>query len=100
MYLTFFTRPRFGLYGLWCGFTTGLSLLALVLVGIIVGTDWDREMRRAQLRIERYNQMATPQAWTGNHGGIDGRGRLSFLSQASAIPGSRALGKSWACALT
>jgi hypothetical protein len=44
--------------------------------------------------------MATPQAWTGNQGGIDRRGRLSFLSQASAIPGSRALGKWWACALT
>lgn len=92
VYLTFFTRPRFGLYGLWCGFTTGLSLLALVLVGIILGTDWEREMRRAQLRIERYNREAMPLSWGGQDGGVDTRGRVSFLSQASAIPGSRALG--------
>ena len=92
IYLTFFTRPRFGLYGLWCGFTTGLGLLSAMLTVIILFTDWDREVRRTQLRIEKYNQLATPWAWTGDSERIDTRGRLSFLTQASAIPGSRALG--------
>mmetsp|Transcript_35848 Transcript_35848/g.66908 ORF Transcript_35848/g.66908 Transcript_35848/m.66908 type:complete len:102 (-) Transcript_35848:116-421(-) len=49
-------------------------------------------MRRAQLRIERYNREAMPLSWGGQDGGVDTRGRVSFLSQASAIPGSRALG--------
>ena len=38
IYLTFFTRPRFGVYGLWCGFTVGLGMLSLVSgVYVLIG---------------------------------------------------------------
>ena len=61
-------------------------------MGTVFLTDWNREMRRTQLRIEKYRQSATPLTWTGQDGQVDVRGRLSYLTQASAIPGSRALG--------
>jgi hypothetical protein len=53
LYLAFYTRPRVGINGIWYGFITGLSLLALVLLFIIFTTDWEREVRRARLRIEK-----------------------------------------------
>jgi hypothetical protein len=59
LYLAFFTRPRVGITGLWYGFITGLSLLNLVLLFIIFTTDWEREVRRARLRLEKYQQGST-----------------------------------------
>lgn len=73
IYLAFFTRPRNGLYGLWYGFMVGVSLLGFVLMFIIVTTNWEREVRRARVRAEKYQN--------------------SFDTvQASPHPGSRALG--------
>jgi hypothetical protein len=93
VYLSFFTRPRFGVYGLWCGFSVGMGMLALVLVGIVLTTDWEREVRRTQVRIEKYSQSNAPLSWSGQQSGAgDERGRLAFITQASAIPGARALG--------
>jgi MATE family multidrug resistance protein len=54
LYLTFYTRPRTGLKGLWYGFITGLSMLSIVLATIILTTDWEREVRRARIRVEKY----------------------------------------------
>lgn len=54
LYLTFYTRPRTGIKGLWYGFITGLSMLSIVLLSIIFTTDWEREVRRARIRVEKY----------------------------------------------
>jgi multidrug resistance protein, MATE family len=73
IYLAFFTRPRNGLYGLWYGFLAGVGLLGCLMMFIIVTTNWEREVRRARVRAEKYQN--------------------SFDTvQASPHPGSRALG--------
>ena len=73
MYLAFFTRPRNGLYGIWYGFITGLALLGAVLIFIIFTTNWQREVRRARVRAEKY------------HNSFD-------TVQSSPHPGGRAVG--------
>lgn len=56
LYLAFYTRPRTGILGIWYGFITGLGLLSIVLLTIILTTDWEREVRRARIRVEKFQQ--------------------------------------------
>jgi MATE family multidrug resistance protein len=54
VYLCFYARPSFGIQGMWYGFITGVGLLCVLLVGIIWTTDWEYEVRRARIHIEKY----------------------------------------------
>ena len=56
LYLAFYTRPRTGIKGLWYGFITGLGSLSVILLVIILTTDWEREVRRARIRVEKFQQ--------------------------------------------
>lgn len=63
LYLAFFTRPRYGIDGIWYGFIVALGLLSSLLLFIILTTDWEREVRRARVRAEKYqNSFETIQA--------------------------------------
>jgi multidrug resistance protein, MATE family len=75
LYLAFYTRPRVGMIGIWYGYLTGLGLLSLILLLIILTTDWEREVRRSRLRYEKYQKYSS-------HG----------LLQSVGFIGSRALG--------
>eukprot|EP00602_Paraphysomonas_sp_CaronLab_P004506 CAMPEP_0185037116 /NCGR_PEP_ID=MMETSP1103-20130426/31084_1 /TAXON_ID=36769 /ORGANISM="Paraphysomonas bandaiensis, Strain Caron Lab Isolate" /LENGTH=418 /DNA_ID=CAMNT_0027574943 /DNA_START=562 /DNA_END=1818 /DNA_ORIENTATION=- len=73
MYLAFFTRPRNGLYGLWYGLATGVGFLVFILLLIVITTDWELEVRRERIRVEKYQNSFS-------------------IVQACPVPGSRAQG--------
>lgn len=56
-YLAYFTEPQALLLGFWVGYTVGWGMLAVVMlmyVGFLI--DWEREVRRAQLRMQLREQ--------------------------------------------
>lgn len=83
--LAFYVRPSYGINGLWYGYTLGIGMQTVVLVGMIVGTDWETEVRKARLRIEHLTEGIT---------GSDGTSRDALYEMQIAVPrpGSRALG--------
>ena len=53
IYLAYIARPSYGMHGLWYGFITGGGALAVMLLTLVLSSDWDREVRRARVRAEK-----------------------------------------------
>lgn len=83
--LAFYVRPSYGINGIWYGYTLGIGMQTVVLVGMILTMDWETEVRKARLRIEHL---------TENIPGSDGSSldALSEMQMAIPRPGSRASG--------
>lgn len=58
-YLGFIARPTFGMTGLWIGIITAQGLAALVSLVGVVTIDWEREVRRAAVRLARLEGSAS-----------------------------------------
>ena len=56
IYWAFVARPSYGMHGLWYGFITGGGSLTLMLLIIVLSSDWEREVRRARVRAEKLSQ--------------------------------------------
>ena len=74
--LVYFARPTYGLEGLWTGVTSGMFLLAMVLLGIVFTIDWDREVRKTLLKSNRlfsgdFVPFGLPFAGSRGVGGLD-----------------------------
>eukprot|EP01041_Mallomonas_annulata_P006635 gene6635-13444_t len=50
VYLAFFSRPSFGITGLWIGLATSAALLSIVYILLLSNINWDEEKKLARLR--------------------------------------------------
>jgi hypothetical protein len=75
-YLAYFTSPQALLVGFWVGYTVGWVMLALFLLLYIAAlTDWEREVRRTQLRMQlrergQYHVFCLPRSGSLSVGGF------------------------------
>ena len=86
--LAFYVRPSYGINGLWYGYTLGIGMQCVVLVGMISNLDWNTEVRKARLRIEHLIEDIPE--YTGS--GVSSTDALSEIQVAVPRPGSRAPG--------
>jgi len=74
IFLAFIVRPTYGLDGFWYGILIGVGCLLFSLLLLVVGIDWELEVKRALYRLDRLR-------------GVDGSAALPMPR-----PGSRAVG--------
>ena len=74
IFLAFIVRPTYGLDGFWYGILIGVGCLLFSILLLVVGIDWELEVKRALYRLDRLR-------------GVDGSEALPMPR-----PGSRAVG--------
>ena len=78
VYLAYFARPTFELYGFWIGIASGYALNAATLVLLVLAIDWEYEVKRATVRARRqqsrggYEYLVYPRAGSLALGGLPG----------------------------
>lgn len=78
VYLGYYARPTYGLLGFWYGITLGMTLLAIILLILLIGTiNWQMEARRAIYRLRKQGTsggsleyIATVRPGSMSYGGI------------------------------
>jgi hypothetical protein len=53
LYLTFVSRPTYGLEGMWIGQIVGMTLLSIILFLQVLLLDWEKEARKVEYRQRR-----------------------------------------------
>jgi hypothetical protein len=89
--MAFYARPGIGMEGIWYGFALGAGMQTIVLVGLVISADWDREVRKARLRISSLEERRNDDEAEGllNSDGVIMKPEPLF---GIPRPGSRALG--------